>query len=49
MTERIRKTKSKVRPKSKEKPPIPFDPKRIATRPMIKNAMAALNIKDSFN
>jgi hypothetical protein len=49
MTERIRKTKSKVRPKSKESPPIPFDPKRIATTPIIKNAMAALNIIDSFD
>jgi hypothetical protein len=49
MTERIRKTKSKVRPKSKERPPIPFDPKRIATTPIIKNAMAALNIIDSFD
>jgi hypothetical protein len=49
MTESMRKTKSRVRPKSKERPPIPFEPKRIAIRPMIKNAMAALNIKDSFN
>jgi hypothetical protein len=49
MTESIRKTKSRVRPKSKESPPIPFDPNRMATKPNIKNAMAALNIKDSLN
>jgi hypothetical protein len=48
MTERIKKTKRKVFPISKDIPPTPLAPSSIATKPITKKAIAALNIKISL-
>jgi hypothetical protein len=48
ITARIRNTNNNVFPISSDRPPTPFAPKRIATRPKIKKAIAALNIINSL-
>ena len=44
ITAKIKNTKSRVFPISRDKPPTLFAPNKIDTKPRIKNAIAALNI-----
>lgn len=48
ITAKIKNTKRRVLPISRDNPPIWFAPNKIATKPRIKNAMEARNITDSL-